>query len=148
MIRTLNFWLFLMTVVCGVSFWVASGAPLPAGVELKKSPTASTSRWIDSTAGSTVHLKILNGTQTSGLARQFSLLLAGRGCVVEKVGNASGPWPESLLINRRLSQENIQELADKFGKIEVIRQWDERLTEDAVLVLGQDYEQLRSALAP
>ncbi len=50
-------------------------------------------------------------------------------------------------VNRRLAPEDALNLARKFGSVEVIHQWDERLTEDAVLILGEDYEKLRGALA-
>ncbi len=148
MLRSLNFWLFLVMMICGVSFWVASGTPLPAGMKFEDSTAGSNDNWTEETRQQSVHLRILNGTQTSGLARDFSLLVASRGCVVEGVGNAAGSWPKSLLINRRLAPEDAQVLARKFGMVEVIRQWDGRLTEDAVLILGEDFEKLRSALAP
>ena len=147
MLRSLNFWLFLVALICGVSFWVASGSPLPGGLELEPSTAKTNGNWVESQRQQVVHLRILNGTQASGLARQFSLLVAGRGCVVEGVGNAPGSWPQSLLVNRRLAPEDALNLARKFGSVEVIHQWDERLTEDAVLILGEDYEKLRSALA-
>ncbi len=36
MVRSLNFWLFLVALICGISFWIASGTPLPAGFEFKE----------------------------------------------------------------------------------------------------------------
>ncbi len=116
-------------------------------MELNPSPAGTQENWTENSSQQAVHLRILNGTQASGLARQFSLLVAGRGCVVEGVGNAPGSWPQSLLVNRRLAPEDALNLARKFGSVEVIHQWDERLTEDAVLILGEDYEKLRGALA-
>ena len=147
-IRSLNFWLFLLALICGVSFWIASGTPLPGGLEFDQSSKGAKENWTSEALEQSVHLKVLNGTQTSGLARQFSLLVGGRGCVVEGVGNAKGHWAESILINRRLSSEDASILARKLGEVPVIRQWDERLTEDAVLILGADFERVRDALAP
>ncbi len=145
MLRSLNFWLLLAAVVCGISFWMASGSPLPPGVEFRNRQDDDTSSWMLDSQPVPVHLRILNGTENAGLARQFGVLAAGRGFVVEAVGNAAGSWPKSILINRRLDAQVAAELAEQLGGLEVIRQWDQRLTEDAVLVLGEDFEKTRSA---
>jgi hypothetical protein len=52
----------------------------------------------------------------------------------------------SLLVNRRLSDRQADELARRLGGIRVIREWDGRVGEDAVLVLGADHELLKSSL--
>ena len=148
MLRSLNFWLFLVALVCGISFWVASGAPLPGGLKIQTPEIVPTENWTDSATEGPVHLRILNGTQISGLARQFSMLVADKGCVVEGVGNADGQWPHSVLINRRLPGDEAKKLAKQFGNLQVVRQWDARLTEDAVLILGDDAEELKKVLAP
>ncbi|MCP4291804.1 MAG: LytR C-terminal domain-containing protein [bacterium] len=155
-LRSLNFWLFLMVIVCGISFWLAAGSPLPSGWNLALPGDFDTNS-LNASGGETpifeqpVHLRILNGTGENGLARQFSLLVAPRGCVVEGVGNANGSaagsWPESMLICRRLDLEKAEILAKEFGSIPIIRQWDERMTEDAVLVLGQDHAKIKAALS-
>jgi len=88
----------------------------------------------------------LNGTQHSGLAREFSLLVSGKGCVVEGIGNAPGSWQQSLLVNRRLDFQQSRDLARQLGAVNIIRQWDERSTEDAVLILGEDFETLKAAM--
>ncbi len=103
-------------------------------------------QWNSDPADQPTHLRVLNGTSHSGLAREFSLLVSGRGCVVEGIGNAPGIWSESLLINRRMQQQESGILAHQLGGVAVIRQWDERLTEDAVLVLGEDFEKVKAAL--
>ena len=147
MLRSLNFWLFLVVIICGVSLVVASGVSLPKlGGQAEEVPVAGTN-WETDPDEQPVHLRVLNGTTQGGLARQFSLLVSGSNCVVEGIGNAPGNWPESILVNRRLDGQVVRELAQRMGSVPVIRQWDERHTEDAVLILGEDFEKLKTALA-
>jgi len=146
MLRTLNFWLFLMVVVCGISLLLASGVSLPDIDGAIEVPVPVVQNWETKPDQQPVHLRILNGTNRSGLARQFSLLVSGKGCVVEAIGNAPGNWPESLLVNRRLDIPAAKTLARQLGAVDVIKQWDERLTEDAVLILGEDFETVKAAL--
>ncbi len=145
--RSLNFWLLLIALVCAVSFWGAKGWDLPKSFQARQTKVVSKAGWKADPGELQVHLRILNGTTTSGLAREFSLLVSGRGCVVEGVGNAEGMWPRTLLVNRRLVPERAQELAVQLGVSEVIRQWDERFSEDAVLILGDDFDQLKKSLS-
>lgn len=148
MFRSLNFWLFLVVIACGVSLVVASGVSLPEMGNQPEDTPAVIPNWQTEPDEQTVHLRVLNGTQQSGLARQFSLLVSGRSCVVEGVGNAPGSWPRSVLVNRRLDHDAARKLAALMGSVPVIRQWDERYTEDAVLILGSDFEKVKAALAP
>ena len=88
----------------------------------------------------------LQGLQ--GLAREFSLLLVPAGCVTEAVANApAGDWNCSLLVNRRLEPRRAAALAARLGGVPVVREWDSRTTEDAVLVLGQDWETMHRVLS-
>jgi hypothetical protein len=146
MLRSLNFWLFLVVLVCGISLMAASGISLPKMGRNQPANPVVAQDWKTDPGQQPVHLRILNGTGHSGLAREFSLLVSGRGCVVEGIGNAPGSWPESLLVNRRLSLQSAKGLARQLGSVDVIRQWDERLTEDAVLILGEDFAKLKAAL--
>lgn len=137
-----------MVVICGLSLLLASGVSLPRWFDSTENPNPVVQGWETESDQQPVHLRILNGTDHSGLARQFSLLVSGKGCVVEAIGNAPGIWPESLLVNRRLDHQSAKELARKLGNMDLIRQWDERLTEDAVLILGEDFELVKEALLP
>lgn len=143
MLRTLNFWLFVFLVGCAGSFWLASSAGFS---HLGLSFTGEKSEEVDEAPTAPVHLRILNGTDESGLARQFSLLVVSHGCLVEGVGNAAGPWPESVLVNHRLEPAAALELSRRLADVPVIRQWDERCSEDAVLILGNDFARIKSLL--
>jgi hypothetical protein len=135
-----NLWLLLAVVLCAVSLWAGlrGGASGPAEVAAR-APAAG--------PPPAVHLRVLNGTERAGLAREVSLLLGPTGCVVVGVGNApANPWPHSLLVNRRLAPVRAEELARRLGGLTVIREWDSRADEDAVLVLGADWERLRRSL--
>ncbi|HPF71769.1 MAG TPA: LytR C-terminal domain-containing protein, partial [Candidatus Krumholzibacteria bacterium] len=94
-----------------------------------------------------VHLRVLNGSGATGLARDLGRSLAAAGLVVGGVGNADGAVPASLLVNRRLDQAAAARLAARLGGLPVVREWDGRCSEDAVLVLGEDWTRVREALA-
>jgi hypothetical protein len=96
----------------------------------------------------TVHLAVLNGTTTAGLAREFGLILTTAGCVTAQISNAPHQhFPQTLLVNRRLSLPAAAALAARLGEIPFITEKDPRTTEDAVLVLGADCDRVRAALA-
>lgn len=96
----------------------------------------------------TPHVLVLNGAGRSGLAREISLLLGPAGIVAAGVGNAPDAYgAESVLVNRRLADEEAARLAVRLGGLPVLREWDGRAAEDAVLVLGSDWELVRDALA-
>ncbi len=142
----LNTWLLVVVAVCALSLWFGKdlvrtgvGGPPATGAE-KDSP-----REIEETP---IHLVVLNGTGASGLARDVSLLLGRTGCVTERIGNAPGSeLAHSFLVNRRLTKRQASDLALRLGGIRVIREWDSREGEDAVLVLGADCAVLTSFLS-
>lgn len=148
--RPLNFWLFVVVAICGASIWFGKGATLPSfspGPGGEAPPISS--GFSNDAILSSIHLLILNGTEEKGLARDFSLIVSRIGCVAQGTGNApQKPWEKSILVNRRLSNERARCLADKLGGIPVIREFDGRVTEDAVLVLGADHSQMRNNLNP
>ena len=132
-----NIWLLLAVALCAVSLWAGWR---PDRDEADES-------MVDDQPG-TAHLLVLNGTDRPGLAREISLLLGPAGCVVEGVGNAPGnDWPRCLLVNRRMAPARAARLAERLGGVTVVREWDDRATEDAVLVLGADWNGVRRALA-
>lgn len=140
MLRSLNFWLLVLLLVCGVSFWSASG-----GLERLRGQTGRAEPEVPDSA-SPVRLRILNGAGVGGLARDISLLVVAEGCVVEAVGNADGLWPETVLVNRRLDEKRARSLASRLGGVALLQQWDARCREDAVLILGNDHPRLRETL--
>jgi len=131
-----NIWLLVAVALCAISLWAGWRPDTDKAEETV----------LDSGAG-TVHLLVLNGTGRPGLAREISLLLGPAECVVEGVGNAPGEdWPNCLLVNRRLAPARARGLAARLGGINVVREWDDRAPEDAVLVLGADWAAVRGAL--
>ncbi len=145
---SLNLWLLLIVTVCALSLWFGRGLILPDGgspatVAL---PAPKLSAPEDEII-EPVHLLVLNGTDEGGLAREFGLLLSQAGCVTEKVGNAPhGHYGRSFLVNRRLSASRAARLAADLGGLPILREFDGRSAADAVLVLGQDADNLRKHL--
>ena len=136
-----NLWLLLAATLCATSLWVGWRSVRPG------EPAPVTTVTGGELPGEAVHLLVLNGTNRAGLAREFSLLLVPAGCVTEAVANApEGRWKQSMLVNRRLEPSRAAALAASLGGVPVVREWDDRTTEDAVLVLGQDWEAVRRAL--
>lgn len=146
----LNLWLLLLVVVCAVSYRFGKDL-LPAGIVTEAredSPEESAPTYAMSEKEAPIHLSVLNGTDEAGLARKISLLLGRAGCVAESVGNAPDRrYEQSLLVNRKLSDSRAAELARRLGGVRVIREWDGRGSEDAVLVLGRDFAELEAGLA-
>jgi hypothetical protein len=123
-----NLPLLLIALVCAVSLWAGlrgDGTPEAAPAAAGPAPA--------------VHLRILNGTAAQGLAGELGRELGATGLVIEGVGNAERPAVRSVLVNRRLGEAQAGELAERLGGLPVIREWDGRCTEDAVLVLGEDW---------
>jgi len=145
----LNTWLLALVAVFALSLWfgkdlIRAGKKGSAG---GTSATGPTTIFAMSAEETPIHLVVLNGTNESGLAREISMLLGRAGCVTESVGNAPGrDFGRSILVNRRLSNSKAFDLARRLGGIRVIREWDRRGGEDAILVLGADCARLRSLL--
>lgn len=69
------------------------------------------------------------------------------GCVILTVADAPhDSFRESLLINRRLPPESAEKLASGLDGIPVLKEWDPRCPEDAVLVVGHDHGRLFESL--
>ena len=145
----LNSWLLIVVGVCALSLWFGRDlVRIGTGRSPEKTPSQAADADITmSPEETTIHLVVLNGTSESGLAREVSLLLGRAGCVAERVGNAPHRnFNRSVLVNRRLTGRQASDLARRLGGIRVIREWDGREGEDAVLVLGADSDHLSSAL--
>lgn len=152
MTRWRNPLLLLVLLVCAVSWWLygrQDGGT--AGGEAAPAATAPAPRVGDVPAGPlprNVHLVVMNGTGEAGLARRAGRSLPALGCVV--VGLADAPhdtFSASLLVNRRLDEADARRLAAALGGVPVVREWDARRDEDAVLVLGHDSDHVLAAVA-
>lgn len=146
MARPRNFLLAVLVLACGLSLWLARGLPWPGRPQGQATSGGQPAVPVDDTRLEPVHLRILNATGEGGLAGDLALLVPRLGCVVEGVGNAA-PWDgsPSLLINRRLPADRAADLAARLGGIPVLKEWDGRTSEDAVLVLGADFPRVRQA---
>jgi hypothetical protein len=142
----LNIWLVVALAVCGMSYWfgkdiVNSTDGISRTTEL---PGVS---FVDQDNEGALHLLVLNGTDQSGLAREFGLLLGRAGCVADKVGNAPhSRYDRSFLVNRQLDSSRIEKLATDLGGLPVLIEFDGRSAADAVLVLGKDADRIRKHL--
>ena len=151
MMGKLNIWLLILVVVFLASWYFGrgdyvnlfDGEDSPVEEEAVEEPD-----WTEDPAETPlVHLKVLNGTDVPGLARDFSLLLGRTGCVAESVGNAPhGRYERTMLVNRRLEPARSRALARLFGDVVLVEEWDDRAGEDAVLVLGADHSRVASRL--
>lgn len=144
-----NLWLLILVAVCGASFWFGKdwvvGREPSAAAESPEILSVADFQLAPEEAP--IHLVVLNGTERAGLAREVSLLLGRAGCVAESVGNAPHlEFASSVLVNRRLAAKKAAELARRLGGIRVVREWDGRESEDAVLVLGRDWAHLVGTL--
>ena len=143
----LNLWLLLIAIFCAVSLWAGLGARIPLREKIPWIETRNEPEPDVEQSAPAVHLLVLNGTNHRGLARQVGLLVPRAGCLAQNIGNApAGEHPVSLLINRRLDQDRAQRLARRLGGVPLLMEWDGRGTEDAVLLLGDDYSDLLAAL--
>jgi len=143
----LNLWLLLVVAVCGASYWFGRdlfyGSTNPPPMV---KPT-SVSFGGDDEQKSVVHLQVLNGTKRAGLAREFGLLLGRAGCVSDEVGNAPhSHFDHSFLVNRQMDTARLEKLATDLGGLPILMEFDGRSAVDAVLVLGNDAEQIRNHL--
>jgi hypothetical protein len=154
--RPTNVLLLVLVVVCLLSWWWqrSSRSPDEQGVDQASSSPVSTTLgqdedpdWSLPAAANAVQLVVLNGTSRSGLARDVSLSLTADGCVVQRVGNASrDDFERTILVNRRLPKDEAAELARRLGEVMLTEERDERAPEDALLVLGEDWSRVVSAL--
>jgi hypothetical protein len=145
----LNTWLLILVAICALSLWLGKDLVRKGkgSSNVESIPAGAETTFAMSAEETPIHLVVLNGTSESGLAREVSLLLGRVGCVVENVGNAPHrDFARSLLVNRRLSDRQAGALARRLGGIRVIREWDGRAGEDAVLVLGADCQRLTAFL--
>jgi hypothetical protein len=135
--RGLNVLLVLCVLAAGASMWVARGRPLPQLVRRSgPAPAALPLPTLDHPA----RLAILNGTRVDGLANTFGLSVPVIGCVAERVGNAPHrDFARTLLVNRKLDDATAAAIAQRLGGLPVLKETDMRTTEDAVLVVGEDY---------
>jgi hypothetical protein len=140
--RRANLWLVAVLLLAGLSLWLGRRNDAAAPADESPKPTGATRSFAPAPA-EPIHLVILNGTGEVGLAGRMSLALAAAGCVVERIGDAPhAGYATCLLINRRLSRARAHALAELLGGVTVLREWDARTAEDAVLVLGEDHERI------
>jgi len=119
----------------------------PDGTVSARQARTDAAFWANASERDPVHLVVLNGSGIGGLAREVSLELAVAGCVVERVANAPHDhFARTLLINRTLAGKHARAVAALLGGVPVLREWNGRGTEDAVLVLGGDHAEIRTAL--
>ncbi len=143
--RGRNLLLVLLVLICGVSLWLGQGGRLTfpgrgAPRAAARSPAAR--------LANPVHLLVLNGTAEPGLARSVGLALSAAGLVPERAANAPRTgYAHSFLVNRRLDETAAGALAVRLGGLTLLKEWDARANEDAVLVLGEDRDALLAALA-
>ncbi len=147
MSRTLNLWLLVVAVVCGVSLLFGRGmipgrspAPGPAG-------TVEPAPWPE-VGGRGLQILVLNGTRVPGLARDLGLVLGRAGLAPVGFGNAPPQdYASTFVVNRRLEEGVARRLADLLGGVPVILEYDGRSLEDALIVLGADHAEVKLALA-
>ncbi len=139
--RLRNGLLLGLLAVCALSFWMAHRTSPP---QQAPSAAARVSFPADLPAKA-IHLAVLNGTMEPGLARRYSRELPSLGCVVVAVGDAPhDSFAVSLLVNRRLTAAVARDLSARLNGVPLLREWDSRAQEDAVLVLGRDHLRLPS----
>ncbi len=142
----LNVVLVLCVLAAGASLWVARGRPSPPWLR-RPAPEAAVLPL--PTLAHPARLAILNGTRVEGLANTFSLSVPAIGCVAERVGNAPHRnFARTLLVNRKLDDATANAIAQRLGGVVLLRETDARATEDAVLVVGADYEAVLKEIEP
>ena len=146
--RSLNLWLLGCALVCALSWFFGRALSTRDKAVRPPAPVAETPAVAESEPAPAIQVRLLNGTDESGLAREYSLLLPRAGCIPAGIGNAPGGlWDESLLVNRRLPPAQAAGLAKRLGDLPLIGEWDDRVSEDVVLVLGADHGRIRTAVA-
>src|SRR5512139_1263763 len=93
-----------------------------------------------------LRVAIENGSGIGGIAGDAETALSGMGVEVVRTGNASRfDYLESMLVVRRRGGE-ARLLADRIGCGRVIEQLSASSAEDATLILGADFAQLKLGL--
>ncbi len=145
MSRAVTAILVLAVAVAAGSMIMEKGLPGCAGPAPEPGGAAHTP---DPAAVAGLQLVVLNGTHVPGLARDMGMLLARAHLAPVRYGNAAPQdYATSFLVNRRLTDTQAAAVSRLLGGIPVLREFDGRGAEDAVLVLGADHEQLRGFLA-
>ncbi len=135
----------VLLCIASVGVWITHGRDGRAPAVTPSEPAPDRADPNDRDA--VIHLSVLNGTGVSGLAGEVSLRLDRAGCVADRVANAPHDgFARTLLINRRLDDDRAAALAERLGGVRLLREFDARATEDAVLVLGADHDRLDAAL--
>ncbi len=94
-----------------------------------------------------VQLEIRNGSGIPGLAADLSLILGRAGATAALLANADHDrYQHSLLVNRRLDDASAHALAARLGGLPVLMEFDPAAAADAVLILGNDHDRIRTAL--
>ncbi|MBD3221809.1 hypothetical protein GF314_11265 [bacterium] len=147
--RARNLVLLLIVLVCVASLWFAwrdgPATPDPPASPPGDAATAAPDRPV--APDETITLAVLNGSGEPGLARRVSRLLPAAGVVVVAVGNAPhDTFSRTLLVDRRLDPARRRQLVHLLADPAVVREWDRRCEEEAVLVLGRDHGRIVTAL--
>ena len=95
-----------------------------------------------------LRLSIENGTGERGIARAAQAELARLGVQVVATGNAGrSDYAESVLVARKRGGD-VELLAEAIGCRRVVMQLSESAGEDATLILGADYADLKLGIEP
>ena len=144
MSRLRNGLLVVLLLICAGSFWLARERSAPVTAPGLAAAGADHGP-VSALAAGSVHLTVLNGTAQPGLARRFARELPAFGCVVVAVADAPhDSFAVTLLINRRLPAAAARQLALSLADVPVVKEWDFRSEDDAVLVLGADHARILS----
>ncbi|MFH2053974.1 MAG: LytR C-terminal domain-containing protein [bacterium] len=145
--RPLNLWLLVVVTVCGISLLFGRGMLTVRGPAAGPAGMAETAPWPE--AGERgIRVQVLNGTRVPGLARDVGLLLGRAGLAPVGFGNAPPQqYASTFVVNRRLEDGVARRLAELLGGVPVIREYDGRSLEDALIVLGADHAEVKRVLA-
>ncbi len=135
-----------LVLVCGVSWWIGHGSVLK-GRTTESALDSHSPNWDPDASLAGIQLVVLNGTHVRGLARDCGMLLGRLGLAPVDFGNAQPQdYSRCFLVNRRLVAGQLAYLQQLLGGVPILREFDSRGTEDVVLVLGADHEQLLTNL--
>lgn len=96
---------------------------------------------------SIIQLEVLNGSGVNGIAGKYTNILRDNGFDVVETGNfETFDLPETIVISRSDVMENAYRVANALGisKENVIREASEDFYLDVTLVIGLDYEKLKT----